>query len=93
MFSKEQASKLFKTMFWEDMEPKDICVLQMSQDRMLMPYMAFHDAMETTLGRGLFMNEIPIKRWDFMFEIAQRKYALSDAECLQLIPERFRLTI
>lgn len=93
MFTRDQAEKLFKTQWWMDVAPETLAKIQLSQDYLLMPYWTYHQALERALGRGLYFNEVQIRRWEFLHQLCGKKYALTTEECLQMIPLEHRAVL
>ena len=55
--TKEQTIAFCENKCYENMTYRQIAEFQMEQDRLCMPFDVFHEAIEKTLGRPVFMHE------------------------------------
>jgi hypothetical protein len=90
----EQALVLGATGFWRDMTPRQIAEFQLYTSLLCMPFSVFHQAVEETLGRPVFIHEFgSIGTEVLKRELRGEKAAPSFDEILALIPTDKRLTI
>lgn len=90
--TKEEATKLYESNFWEGMEPFDIALFQMFQDRLCLPFDVFHKAVEEALGRPVWTHEFA-GRDGLKEELLGLRPAPSMQEIINLIPEEKRILI
>jgi len=55
---KEDAIKLYKSKWWEDLEAKTIVGFQLFEKKLCMPFDLFHKALEDVLERPVFTHEL-----------------------------------
>jgi hypothetical protein len=55
--TKEQAVALAESGFWETMTAREIATFQLHERKLCMPFAVFHEAVEKTLGRGVWTHE------------------------------------
>ena len=91
-FTKEEAIKLFKTKFWEEMEYEQIARFQLYQNRLCIPFDVFHEAIEKTLGRPVFTHEFG-SNGSIKAELEGRKPAPTFEDIVNLIPKDKRIII
>jgi hypothetical protein len=56
-FTEKEAIELANTKWWVGKTPKEICDIQMYQDRLCMDFKDFHKAIEEALGRSVWTHE------------------------------------
>lgn len=91
--TKEQALSLYDSNFWENMSPRERAVFQMNEPRLCMPFEVFHEAMEKTLGRGVFTHEFGLNYDGLLKELMDGAPAPSFEEIMNLIPAEKRIVI
>jgi hypothetical protein len=85
-FTEEQAKKLHESKFWESMSHRERAVFQMNTPRLCMPFGIFHEAVEKTLGRGVFTHEFGLNVDGLRKELAGEQPPPSFADILAMIP-------
>lgn len=56
-FTKEEAIALYKSGWWKGKTSREICALQLYQDKLCMPFSEFHKAITEALGRSVWTHE------------------------------------
>lgn len=90
--TQEEAIKLYKSNFWESMQPREIAEFQLFQDRLCMPFSVFHEAMEKALGRSVWTHEFAF-RAELTKEFLGEKETPSFDDILNLIPANKRVIV
>lgn len=89
--TKEQALALIETKWWEGKTARSICMFQMFEDRLCMPFDLFHQAAEGALERPVFTHEFGLNRDGLRKELLGERAAPSLEEIINLIPETKRV--
>jgi hypothetical protein len=58
--TKEEAIEFHDSGKWKDMSFKQKATLQISQEKLCMPFDVFHEAVEKTIGRPVFTHEFGV---------------------------------
>ncbi|HEY5865111.1 MAG TPA: hypothetical protein VI542_06095 [Candidatus Tectomicrobia bacterium] len=84
--TQDEAIALGETAWWETAEPLTIARFQLSQEKLCMDFAAFHQAVETCLGRGVFTHEFafPDLLWA---ELHEHRRPPTLQEIMSLIPK------
>ena len=85
--TKEQAIAFSKNKLWQDMNYRQRAEFQMEQSLLCMPFEIFHEAMEKTLGRGVYTHEFGLNMEGLKAELYGNKPAPTFEEILALIPK------
>ena len=56
-FNKEEAISIYESKIWEQWSPEDIVAIQLFQNRLLVPFDKFHEAIEKVLDRPVWTHE------------------------------------
>ena len=64
MKTREEAIVMYKSEWWKNKTPKQICDIQMYEEKLCMPFDEFHKAVELALGRSVWTHEFA--DWDGM---------------------------
>lgn len=91
--TKEKALKLYNSKFWETMSHKERAMFQFFEPRLCMPFSVFHEAMEKTLGRGVYTHEFGMNYEGLKKELLGEKAAPTLEEIINLIPEDKRIIV
>lgn len=91
--TKEEATALYESKFWEPMSYRDRAVFQMNEGRLCMPFEVFHEAMEKTLGRPIFTHEFGFNYNGLLNELMNGAPAPSLKEIINLIPADKRTVV
>ena len=90
--TKEQAIELFDSGFWEELSYAEWAKFQLFEERLCMPFDVFQEAVEKTLGRGVWTHE-------FAYPENLQKELLGEAskptmeEIINLIPKDKRIIL
>ena len=57
MKTKEEAIAMYNSGWWKDKTPRQICDVQMYEEKLCMPFDEFHKAVELALGRSVWTHE------------------------------------
>lgn len=87
MLEKEQAIALYESKFWETMSFKERAVFQINEPLLCMPFDVFHEAVEKTLGRPVFIHEFGLNYQGIKNELMNGAPAPSFDEIINLIPK------
>jgi len=55
--TRKDALTLYRSRFWEALSPREIALLQLSEDTLCVPFNVFHKSVEKVLGRTVFTHE------------------------------------
>lgn len=91
MLTKEQALKLYNTQFWKEMTYEQIAKFQLFEERLCMPFDIFHEAIEKTLKRPVWIHELAFE--GIKKEILGEELAPTLEEIMNLIPEDKRILV
>ena len=58
--TKEEAIEFYNSEKWKNMSFKQKAILQISQEKLCMPFDVFHEAVEKTIGRPVFTHEFGV---------------------------------
>jgi hypothetical protein len=89
----EDAIALAKTEFWKDMTHRQIAEFQMMEEKACMPFSVFHEAMEKTIGRPIWIHEFVFSHKDLKVELFEGKAPPTMEEIINLIPAEKRIII
>ena len=70
--TKEQATEFHDSGEWKDWSYREIAEFQMAQELLCVPFSAFHEAMEATLGRPIFTHEFGLNYGGLKKELAEK---------------------
>jgi hypothetical protein len=84
--TKEQASKLFDSRFWETLSYRDRAMFQMNEARLCMPFGIFQEAMKKTLGRPIWTHEFGLNYDGLLKELLGENPSPTFEEILDLVP-------
>jgi hypothetical protein len=91
--TKDAAVALYDSGFWKQMSHEEIAKFQIMEDRLCMPFEAFHEAIEKTLGRPVFTHEFGLNREGLIKELFHGAPAPTLEDIVNLIPEEKRILI
>lgn len=91
--TEEQALKLAKTKFWEDLNYRQRANFQLFERRLCMPFDVFHEALEKSLGRPVYTHELGFNLEGIKKEFLGEQEAPTLEEIINLIPEDKRVVI
>lgn len=91
--TKEQAISLYESKFWEDMTYRQRAEFQITEERLCMPFDIFHEAVEKTLNRPVFIYEFGLNLGGLKNELFNGAEPPTFEQILELIPENRRLLI
>lgn len=92
-FTEKQAIEFYQSNQWEELSHEAIAKLQITQDRLCVPFSRFHEAVEKTLGRPVFTHEFGLNREGLTKELFDGAEPPSLDEIINMIPEHKRLVI
>ena len=90
--NKDQALALVATKWWEGKSARSICMFQLFEERLCMPFDLFHKAVEDALGRPVWTHE-------FANQDALQKQLMGELpaptmqEIFDMIPEAKRIIV
>lgn len=84
-FTKKEAIALHDSGGWKILPSKELFALQLQQDRLFVPWEAFHKAAEEALGRPVFTHEF-VDREGLLAEFEGRVAAPSLDEIIAKLP-------
>ena len=90
--TKEQAIAFGENKLYENMTYRQIAEFQMEQDKLCMPFGVFHEAMEKTLGRPVFLHEFAFRE-ELRKELYGEKEPPTFEEICALIPKEKLMVI
>ena len=91
--TKEQAKKLFKTRFWEEMDFRQRATFQLFENRLCMPFDVFHEAVEKALGRSVWTHEFGLNRDGLQRELLGKQSPPTFEDIINLIPADKRIIL
>ena len=93
--TKEEAIEIHDSGAWKEWSHDIIANFQMRQDKLCMPFPVFHEALEKTLGRGVFTHEFAFatEPGGLCDELDGLCNAPTFEEIMALIPEEKRIII
>ena len=89
---KEQAIAFCENKCYENMTYRQIAEFQMEQGKLCMPFGVFHEAMEKTLGRPVFLHEFAFRE-ELRKELYGEKEPPTFEEICALIPKEKLMVI
>jgi len=92
-FTKDQAIAFAKDGLWKELSYRQRATFQTEQNLLCMPFDIYHEAMEKTLGRSVFTNELGLNRDGLRAELNGDVEAPTLEEILNMIPEEKRVII
>jgi hypothetical protein len=90
---KETAIKMYRSNWWEGMEPKKIATIGLITRELCLPFDVLHKAVEESLGRPVWTHEFALDFKGIYLELIGEKDAPSMEEIINLIPEEKRIVI
>jgi len=84
--SQDEAVAIHDSGAWRDWTMQQRAAFQMVQNRLCMPFDAFHEAITATLGRPVYTHEFGLNRAGLQRELAGLADAPSLDEIMALIP-------
>jgi hypothetical protein len=91
--TEEQAIEFGKSSAWESMTYEQRAKFQMQQEKLCMPFSVFHEAMEKTLGRGIFTHEFGLNFDGLYKELFQDGPAPTLSDIINMIPKDKQLIV
>lgn len=91
--TKEQAIEFGQSRAWESMDFRQRAEFQMMQEKLCMPFGAFHEAIEKILGRPVYTHEFALNREGLRKELFEGKEPPTFEEILLMIPEAKRIVV
>lgn len=91
--TKEQAIALAESNWWANRTARQICLFQMFEDRLCMPWSEFHKAAGEALGRPVYTHEFGLNRDGLQRELMGEQPAPTLEEIMNMIPEAKRILI
>ncbi len=90
---RDNAIALAESGWWSGLEPRAIAKFQLFTKELSMPFGAFHEALEKSLGRPVFTHELGLNLEGIMKEFMGEQSAPTMDEILNLIPEEKRIIV
>lgn len=90
--TKEEAIELAKSGFWKEMTNKEIAMFQLFQSKLCMDFDIFHEAVEKSLGRSVYIQEFANVEL-LQQELLGNKLAPTLKDIINMIPEDKRVII
>jgi hypothetical protein len=92
--TRDQALQLVATEWWEGKSAYDICLFQLFEERLCMPFDVFHKAVEDALGRPVWTHEFGSAGIvGLQKELLGQRAAPTFEEICELIPEAKRIVV
>lgn len=91
--TKEEATKLYESKFWENMSFREIAIFQLYEDLLCMPFEIFHEAVEKTLDRPVWTHEFGLNHEGLKRELSGIFPAPTMEEILDMIPKEKRVIV
>ena len=91
--TKDQAIALANSGFWKTMTHKERAMFQMFEPWMCMPFDVFHEAIEKTLGRPVWIHEFGLNWTGLQKELLGERTPPTMEEIMNLIPADKRVII
>lgn len=84
---KEEAVKLYNNKFWETMTYRERATFQLFESLLCMPFEIFHEAMEKSLKRPVYIHEFGFNIEGLRKELMGEQPAPTLQDILELIPK------
>jgi hypothetical protein len=91
--TKQEAVAFAKTEWWKGLGAREQVAFQLFEDRLCMPFDAFHKAIEEALGRPVYTHEFGLNRQGLQDEFRGLRAPATLTEILELIPEEKRVVV
>jgi len=91
--TKEQAIQMFESSWWVGKSPRVVCMFQLFEKRLCMPFDKFHEAVEEALGRSVWTHEFGLSWERLQKEFLGEVSAPTMLEIIELIPESKRIIV
>lgn len=92
--TRDHAIELSATGWWKDKSARSICMFQLFEERMCMPFSEFHKAVEDALGRPVWTHEFGSAGiTGLQKELLGERPAPTFEEICELIPEAKRIVV
>ena len=88
-----QAIALYESGWWKEKTAREICMFQMFEDRLCIPFGEFHAAVEKALGRPVFTHEFGLNRDGLQKELLGDQPAPTMEQIIALIPADKRIIL
>ena len=89
--TRDEAVKLYDSKFWESLLHEELARYQIMEERLIMPFAIFHEAVEKTIGRSVFTHEFGVNYEGLKKEILGDGPAPTFEEIMNMIPEEKRI--
>lgn len=90
--TRDQAIAFAESGAWKDMPMRERAVFQLNQDKLCMPFSAFHEAVEKATGRPVFTHEFADTA-RLLAEIAGDAVAPTFEQIIYMIPAEKRVVV
>lgn len=90
---KEDAINLSKSNWWKSKSNREIAQFQLFTKELCCPFRIFHEAIEESLGRPVFVHEFGLNLDGIIQEFMGKSDAPTLKEIIELIPEGKRVLI
>lgn len=91
--TKKQAIAFNKNKLWKNLTDRQRAEFQIEQELLCMPFKIWQEAMEKTLGRGVYTHEFALNLEGLKAELYKDKQAPTFEEILALIPKEMQKII
>lgn len=91
--TKEEAIAFYETRWWEHVGHFEQAAFQLFEPKLCMPFSLFHEAVEKTLGRGVFTHEFGANVDGLRKELLGEKAAPTMDEIVAMIPAEKRIVV
>lgn len=90
---RDKAIELGSTNWWELCTHREIAEFQLFTAELCCPFAVFHEALEKSLGRGVYTHEMGLNYDGLIAEFLGERAAPTLAEIIDLIPPEKRIVI
>ena len=91
--TKDHALALAESGWWKEKTARQICMFQLFEPLLCMPFSEFHKALEDSLGRPVWTHELGMNYEGITKEFLGEQEAPSMQEIIEMIPEEKRIVI
>jgi hypothetical protein len=91
--TEQHAIELYESGWWMGKTAREICMFQLFEPRLCMPFGKFHEAVTEALGRPVYTHEFGLNVEGLQAELLGDKEAPTFEEIIQMIPEAKRIIL
>ena len=88
-----QARRFAESGSWKILNQRQRALFQLQQDKLCMPFVEFHKAIEQELGRPVYTHEFGLNRWGLLKEVVGEVDPPSLDEILGLLSQDKRIIV